>query len=146
MRQLTEVAAVTNLAGSAATYLLNVSLGTVTWTGTNAPVPPMFLHLTSNAPTATVAGTPVSGSGYSAASILFNTAVAGATTGPTAGQGAISWTNGGASWTVTGAEIWDSAGTPVRWWWGLWNSGVAITVPGAAQFQVNVGGIAASMA
>ena len=136
----------TNLAGSAATYLLNVSLGTVTWTGTNAPVPPMFLHLTSNAPTAGSAGTVISGSGYTAASILFHAASGGATTGPTAGQGAISWTNGGGAWTITGAEIWDSAGTPVRGWWGLWNSGSPVTVPNLAQFQVNPGGVAASLA
>ena len=136
----------TNLAGSAATYLLNVSLGTVTWTGTNAPVPPMFMHLTANAPTSTVAGTVIGGTGYSAASILFNAAVSGATTGPTAAQGAISWTNGsGTTWTITGAEIWDSAGSPVRWWWGLWNSGVPVSVPSTAIFQVNVGGVSVGM-
>jgi hypothetical protein len=133
--------------GSVASILLNATLGTTTWTGTGAPVPPMFLHLTSNAPTSTTAGTPISGTGYSAASILFNSASAGATTGPTSGQGAISWTNGGVSgWTVTGAEIWDSAGTPVRWWYGLWNSGVAISVPASATFQVNVGGCSVSLA
>jgi hypothetical protein len=49
-------------------------------------------------------------------------------------------------WTVTGAEIWDSAGTPVRWWYGLWNSGVAIPVPASATFQVNVGGCSVSLA
>ena len=129
-----------------ANYLLNVTLGTVTWTGTNAPVPPMFLHLTSNAPTAATAGTPISGTGYSAASILFTSASGAATSGPTSGQGAISWTNGGVSgWTVTGAEIWDSAGSPVRWWFGLWNSGVAISVPASATFQVNVGGVSAGL-
>lgn len=131
---------------TAANHLLDVSLGTVTWTGTNAPVPPMFLHLTSNAPTATVAGTPITGTGYTVASILFNAASAGATAGPTPGQGAISWVNGsGGTWTVTGAEIWDSAGSPVRWWYGLWNSGVAISVPASATFQVNVGGVSASL-
>ena len=136
----------TNLAGSAATYLLNVSLGTVTWTGTNAPVPPMFLHLTSNAPTASTAGSAITGTGYSAASILFNASSGGATTGPTSAEGAISWTNNsGGLWTITGAEIWDSAGSPVRWWWGLWNSGVAVTVPSSTQFQVNVGGCAVSL-
>ena len=136
----------TNLVTTSANHLLDVSLGTVTWTGTGAPVPPMFLHLTSNAPTASTAGSAVTGSGYTAASILFNASSAGATTGPTAGQGAISWTNGsGGLWTITGAEIWDSAGSPVRWWWGLWNSGVAITIPSTAQFQVNVGGCAVSL-
>ena len=136
----------TNLAGSAATYLLNVSLGTVTWTGTNAPVPPMFMHLTSNAPSAGTPGSVITGTGYSAASILFNAAVAGATTGPTAGQGAMSWTNGsGTTWTITGAELWDSAGSPVRWWWGLWNSGVPVSVPSTAIFQVNVGGVSVGM-
>lgn len=130
----------------AANYLLNATLGTTTWTGTNAPVPPMFMHLTSNAPTVTTAGTPITGAGYTVASILFNSASAGATTGPTSGQGAISWTNtSGVGWTVTGAEIWDSAGTPVRWWFGLWNSGVAISVPNNATFQVNVAGVSASL-
>jgi len=130
----------------AANALLNATLGTVTWTGGSAPTPPMFLHLTSNAPTAGSAGTSITGTGYTVASILFNAASAGATTGPTSAQGAISWTNGGvSSWTVTGAEIWDSAGSPVRWWYGLWNSGVAITVAPSATFQVNVGGVAASL-
>ena len=132
----------TNLSGSAATYLLNASLGTVTWTGTNAPVPPMFLHLTSNAPSASTAGAAITGSGYTVASIAFSAASAGATTGPTSGQGAISWTTGaGSTWTITGAEVWDSAGSPVRWWWGLWNSGVPVSVPSTAIFQVNAGGI-----
>ncbi len=136
----------TNIVTTSANYLLNVSLGTVTWTGTNAPVPPMFLHLTSNAPTSASPGTQISGTGYSAASILFNGASAGATTGPTVAQGAISWTNGsGSTWTVTGAEIWDSAGSPVRWWWGLWNSGVAIPVAASSTFQVNAGAVSVNL-
>jgi hypothetical protein len=136
----------TNLALPSANYLLNATLGTVTWTGGSAPTPPMFLHLTANAPSAGTAGSVITGSGYTAASIFFNAASAGATTGPTSAQGAISWTNGsGTTWTITGAEIWDSAGSPVRWWWGLWNSGVPISVPSSAQFQVNTGGISVAL-
>src|ERR1700753_2883195 len=78
------------------------------------------VRLTTTAPTATSAGTELTGTGYTAGgtATVFASASSGSATGPTSGSGAISWTNGsGSSWSIVGLEIWDQAGTPIRWWY-----------------------------
>lgn len=94
---------------------------------------PMSLRLTTGtAPTATTAGTELTGTGYTTGgtAIAFATASGGSTSGPTGSP--ITWTNtSGVSWSgIVGLEVWDSAGTPVRWWYGTWSGQPIIIAPG----------------
>lgn len=119
-----------------ANAILNVTLGVSSLT---APTTPMLCHLTTTAPTNTVAGTALSGTGSTPLSITFGSASAGQSTGPTGS--ALQWTNGsGGTWSIVGVEIWDSAGSPVRWWFGSW-TGQPISVSASSVFQVNVAGL-----
>jgi hypothetical protein len=82
-----------------------------------APVLPLQLALTTTVPTDSAAGTEVAGGSYARQDI---------TVGANAASGALSNTAdivfdnmptvGGSG--VRGFEVWDSAGTPVRWWHG----------------------------
>jgi hypothetical protein len=120
-----------------ANKVLDLTLGTST--------PTMFtgaakIRLTTTAPTATAAGTELTGTGYTpgGVTITFNAAASGSATGPTS---TISWTNGsGGTWSIVGIEIWDSAGTPLRWHWGTW-TGQPISVPNGVAFQINASSI-----
>lgn len=99
-----------------------------------------MLRLVTTVPTVTAAGTELSGTGYTTGGTAcnFNSAAAGQTTGPTVG---LSWTNGsGSTWNIVGAELWDSAGTPLRWWFGVF-TGQPITVANGNIFSISVGGI-----
>jgi len=92
-----------------ANKLLDASLGTAALTAFSGAAK---IRLTTTAPTATAAGTELTGTGYTAggSTITFGSASAGSA----ANSGsAIQWTNNsGSSWSIVGAEIWDSAGTP----------------------------------
>ena len=124
-----------------ANSILNETLGTSS--------PTLFtstakVKLTTTAPTATAAGTELSGTGYTTggSAITFSAASAGATTGPTSN---LTWTNSsGSSWSIVGAEIWDQAGTPLRWWFGSF-AGEPITVANGNTFQISSGGISVSL-
>ena len=98
-------------------------------------------RLTTNIPTATSgSGTQLTGSGYTAGGTLtaWNAPSAGATSNTTV----LTWTNGsGSSWMIAGLELWDEAGTPLRWFYGEWNGGVAVSVGASNTFQVAAGGI-----
>lgn len=64
------------------------------------------------------------------------TGTAAAVSGP---PSAVSWTNSGSAWTaVAGIEIWDTAGTPLRWFQGALTGG-SVTVNGGntLQFAIN---------
>ena len=103
-----------------------------------------YIRLTTTAPTATAAGTELSGTGYTSggSAITFSSASAGSTTGPTS---AMQWTNGsGSTWSIVGAEVWDSAGTPLRWWFGTF-SGEPISVANGNVFQISASGITVSL-
>jgi hypothetical protein len=120
-----------------ANKVLDLTLGTST--------PTMFtgaakMRLTTTAPTASAAGTELTGTGYTTGgvTIVFAAASAGSAAGPTT---QIQLTNGsGGTWSIVGVEIWDSAGTPLRWHWGTW-TGQPISVPNGAIFQVSVSAI-----
>lgn len=124
-----------------ANKVLDLTLGTST--------PTMFtgaakLRLTTTAPTASAAGTELTGTGYTTGgvTIVFGAAAAGSATGPAT---QIQLTNGsGGTWSIVGLEIWDSAGTPLRWHWGTW-TGQPISVPNAAIFQISVAAITKSL-
>jgi Rieske Fe-S protein len=112
--------------------------------GTTWPVVPAGwkIRLGSNAPTVTVAMTEITGTGYTAGgtAVTFNTAAAGVATGPTA---TTTWTNSsGGSWSIVGIEIWDTAGTPLRWFFGTW-TGQPITVANGNTFQVAAAAVTA---
>jgi hypothetical protein len=78
-----------------------------------APTAPLKVALvTANGDDAT-AGTEVTGGGYARQSLT----VAAAVNGATSNSADLVWTNMPAV-TVVGVEIWDSAGTPVRLWYG----------------------------
>ena len=103
---------------------------------------PVKVKLTTTAPSNVTAGTELSATGYTAGgtAITFATASGGSTSGPTGS--AISWTNsGGTAWTgIVGLEIWDTAGTPIRWWFGTW-SGQPIVIAAGNTFSVSTSAI-----
>jgi hypothetical protein len=106
---------------------------------------PIKLGLGSTTPTATAAMTQLpTGTGYTTngLSITFSTVVNMATTGGTA---ALTWTNTAVTaWSIVGAELWDSAGTPLRWFYGVWN-GQPIPVAQSNSFQLAIGGASVSL-
>lgn len=127
----------TALPTSRAADLLEASLGVSALTAFSGSAK---IRLTTNAPTASTAGTELTGSGYTAGgtAVSFNSTSSNSTTGPTS---TISWTNAsGGTWSIVGIEIWDSAGTPVRWWYGLWN-GQPISVANGNTFTVSAGAV-----
>lgn len=124
-----------------ANKLLDASLGTAALTAFSGAAK---VRLTTTAPTATAAGTELSGTGYTAggSTIAFSAASAGSTSNS---GSAIQWTNSsGSPWSIVGVEIWDSAGSPVRWWFGSF-AGQPITVPSGSIFQVATGAISVAL-
>jgi len=79
--------------------------------------PPFKLRLMSTAGSNTANGTELSGAtGYSAGgSSLGSPAFGNPAGGVCTNSNAVSWTAGGAWSAVLGIEIWDSAGTPLRY-------------------------------
>jgi hypothetical protein len=70
------------------------------------------------------------------------TSISGTTANITGPPVASSWTNsGGGAWTaVAGIEIWDTAGTPLRWFQGALSGG-AVTVNAGNTLQFAIGAI-----
>ncbi|KOT94489.1 hypothetical protein ADK70_12480 [Streptomyces rimosus subsp. pseudoverticillatus] len=95
-----------NLTNTAENRLLDWMFGNTT----TAPTAPIKVALvTANGDDAT-AGTEVTGGSYSRKTIT----VAAAASGSVSNSADLLWTSMPAC-TVVGAEVWDSAGTPVRW-------------------------------
>jgi hypothetical protein len=101
---------VANIVQAESNRLLDASLGTAAFV---APTTPMKLALDTVNGTATAAGTEVVGGSYARQTVAFTAASAGAT----ANTALISFTNMPAA-TVTGVEVFDSAGSPRRVWFG----------------------------
>lgn len=99
-----------NVVIAEANRLLDASLGTATFT---APTGPMKLALETATGSNSAAGTEVTGGSYARQTITFGAASAGAASN----SGSISFTGMPAA-TVTGVEVYDSAGTPRRCWVG----------------------------
>ncbi|MEV8610311.1 hypothetical protein AB0383_20690 [Amycolatopsis sp. NPDC051373] len=91
--------------------LVNASLGVVAYT---APTTPMKLSIHSTTSSASAVGTEASGGSYARQSLAFTTASGGTGVSNT---GVVSFTNMPAG-TWLNANIWDSAGTPRREWFG----------------------------
>lgn len=102
-------------------------------TASYTPTSPLKLRLMTANGSASSAGTEVTGGSYTAKTIAFNAASGGSA----AHTADITFT-GMPACTVVGLEIWDSAGTPVRQWWGALTtsktlaSGDSITFPAAS--------------
>jgi hypothetical protein len=95
------------------------SLNWLTGNATTAPVLPLKVRLLSALGNDSTPGTELvnaGGSTYAAQNATFTVATAGV---PAQNTADIVFTNlpavpGG----IQGLEVWDSAGTPFRWWWG----------------------------
>lgn len=93
-----------------ANRLLDASFGTAAYT---APTAPMKLALTTTVPTATAAGTEVTGGSYARQTLTM----AAASSGSNTISGTVSYTGMPAT-TVQGVDVYDSSGTPRRAWGG----------------------------
>lgn len=103
--------------------LIDGSLGTAAFVATTAPL--RCRLMTANG-TATANGTELATSGgYTAAAGAPTVTFAAATGGSAASNTAVTVTNMPAA-TITGVELWDSAATPVRKWWGALTASKAV--------------------
>jgi hypothetical protein len=123
-----------------ANFLLNASL---VQTPATAATTGIKMRLGSTIGTATSAMTELTGTGYTSGGTAC--AFGAASSGSSANTGAPSWTNGsGSSWTIEGIELWDQAGTPLRWWYGSW-TGQPITVANGNTFAVAASAVTCSL-
>jgi hypothetical protein len=99
-----------NLVTVEANAMLGASSGQAAYV---APVAPIKVALVTATGTATAAGTEVTGGSYARQTITF----AAASGGSISSNVALTYTNMPAC-TVTGVDEYDSAGTPVRRWFG----------------------------
>lgn len=96
--------------------MVNASLGVASYTATTAPAK---LRLMTANGSATSAGTELSTSGgYTAGTgVSLSGLMTTASAGSSSNNAAVNFTNMPAA-TIVGVEIWDSAGTPIRKWFG----------------------------
>lgn len=98
-----------------ANNILDASVGTASFTATTAPIHCRFM--TANG-SATANGTELTtGGGYTSGTGAPTVTFAAASAGSANSNAAITVTNMPAC-TIVGVELWDSAATPVRKWWG----------------------------
>jgi len=116
--------------------LTNVTEGhTLNWlTGnsTTAPTLPLKVRLMTTNGTDAAAGTEVVGGGYVPQTATFGSAPSG---GPASNSALIRFDNMPAS-TLVGFEVWDSAGTPIRWHWAAFGSPVTVQAGEPAEFAI----------
>ena len=100
------------------------------------------LRLGTSAPTATSNMSELSSSGYTTGGTVmtFNAASAAATSN----SSTASWTNGGSTWSLVGLELWDEAGSPLRWMFGSW-TGQPISIANGNTFSIAAAGVAISL-
>ena len=91
----------------------NRSLDWLMGSATTAPTTPLKVALVTAAGDDATAGTEVTGGSYARKTLTVGAASGGAVSN----SADLDWT-GMPACTVVGWEIWDSAGTPVRWWYG----------------------------
>lgn len=114
-----------NLTDTMENALLDALVGTAGYTATT----PMKLALVTSNGTDSAAGTEVAGGSYARATITFNAASGGTIDN----SATISFTNMPAS-TVTGIEVWDSAGTPVRLFYGALSASKTVSSGDTLEF------------
>jgi hypothetical protein len=87
--------------------------------------PPYKLRLMTTQGSNTSNGTELTGTGYSAGgSTLGSSAFGAPSAGVQTNSNSVSWSVGSSWTTVTSIEIWDSAGTPLRWLQGALTSSI----------------------
>lgn len=91
----------------------NRTLDWLTGNATTAPSGSLKVALVTANGSDAAAGTEVTGGSYARQTVTFSASASGATSN----VGSLTWT-GMPACTVVGVEVWDSAGSPVRWWWG----------------------------
>jgi hypothetical protein len=110
--------------------LLDASSGTTTYTN---PTTPIKVRLNTAVGSSTAAGTQVTGGSYAAQTLTMSAASAESNTS----SGALTYTSMPAV-TVTSVDEFDSAGTPIRRWWGslttpkTTNSGDTFSIAGGS--------------
>ena len=100
-------------------------------------------RLGTNTPTATVAMTQLSGTGYTAGGTVmtWNNPSGLATSNASTA----SWTNSsGGSWSIVGIEIWGNEGTPLRHLWGTW-TGQPVSIANGNSFAIAAAGISVTL-
>ncbi|MFF7329668.1 hypothetical protein [Streptomyces sp. NPDC008150] len=106
---------------------------------TTAPTTPLKVALVTANGSDSAAGTEVTGGSYA----RKNMTVAAATNGATSNSADLVWSGMPAA-TVVGVEIWDSAGTPVRLWYGALTT--SRTTASGDDFKIAAGALALSIA
>lgn len=120
--------------------LIDASVATTTLPASTAPIK---CRLYTVVGTASAAGTEVSGGSYASQTVAFAAStnadppVASSTTSP------LSFTSMPAC-TVVAVELWDSAGTPKRLWWGLLAASKVLNA--GDTFQIAAGSLTCSLA
>lgn len=115
--------------GALTATLDNKILDHVNLTTSYTPTSPLKLRLMTANGSASAAGTEVTGGSYSPQTIAF----AAASGGSAAHNADITFSGMPAS-TAVGLEIWDSAGTPVRLWWGALSASKTVSAGDAISF------------
>ncbi|MFC4512550.1 hypothetical protein [Streptomyces ehimensis] len=103
-----------------------------------APTTPLKLALVTANGSDSTAGTEVTGGSYARKTVACNASVNGATSN----SADIVFT-GMPPCTVVGVEIWDSAGTPIRWWWGALDA--SRTVAAGDELRITAASLALSL-
>ena len=119
-----------NLSNTAENRCLDFILGLTS----TAPTAPLKVALVTAAGSDTVAGTEVTGGSYARQSLTVGAAASGATS-----NSADVVFTGMPATTVVGVEIWDSAGTPVRLWYG--NLAASRTVAAGDELRLAAGSL-----
>lgn len=123
------------LTQATANGLANASMGGTAFSLTA----PCKVALDTTAPSSTAAGTEVAGGSYARQSITTVTAATGATAG--SNGNALTYTNMPAvtSPSIGWVDVFDSAGTPVRQWYGTLTA--AKTTNAGDTFTINIGAL-----
>ncbi|WP_030670646.1 hypothetical protein [Streptomyces rimosus] len=124
-----------NLSGTAENRMLDWLFGN----STTAPVTPIKVALVTANGDDVTAGTEVTGGSYSRKTVT----VAAAASGAVSNSADLVW-SGMPACTVVGVEIWDSAGTPVRWAYGALTA--SRVVAAGDDFKVPAGSLSLTLA
>lgn len=119
-----------NIVQVEATNMLNASLGKASYTAT---VTPLKMKLVTANGSATSAGTELTGGSYVALDVTA--AIGTATGGATSNTSTITFSGLPAA-TIVGVELWDSASTPIRKWYGALTTSKVVAAGDSLSFAV----------